>query len=224
MEFYEKLVLARKAKGFSQEDLASQMDISRQAVSKWENGTAQPEMSNIIKLCEVLEITPNELFGYEPIPAEKPSNPESPAVKKLRIIVIFVVIIFAVLLNITVIKALLPEQTEPNADYIISEFKASSFSWDFVQNIGSNQQLAVSFSPSVSGSDCVFSISLSYDGKSFSVPSEYDSGICSSTIAIPYYTRVTVTACMEQGGYTYTYPLGIFDNADEDGLSYYPVE
>lgn len=224
MEFYEKLSAARKAKSFSQEDLASQMDISRQAVSKWENGTAQPEMSNIIKLCEVLEITPNELFGYETVPAEKPKKPESPETKRIRTVIIIFVTAVAALLNLAVIKAIFHEPAEPNTEYIISEFKASSFSWDFIQNIGSNQQLAVSFSPSVSGSDCVFSIALSYDGKTFSVPSDYESGICSSTIAIPYYTRVTVTACMEQGGYTYTYPLGIFDNADEDGFSYYPVE
>lgn len=227
MEFYERLAFARKAKGFSQEDLASRMDISRQAVSKWENGTAQPEMSNIIKLCEVLEITPNELFGYEAVPAAVPPKNESTEAKRLRFIIIVFVIGIAAILNVTIIKTVLPslfEQAEPQTEYIISEFTAGSFDWEYVQNIGKNKQLLVSFSPSISGSDCVFSIALIYDGKSFSVPAEYENGICTATAAIPYYTNVTVVACMERDGFTYTYPLGIFTDASESGITYYAVE
>ena len=41
MKFGEKLSAARKAKGFSQEELAAKIDVSRQAVSKWENGVSQ---------------------------------------------------------------------------------------------------------------------------------------------------------------------------------------
>ena len=92
MEFGEKLSAARKAKGFSQEELAAKIDVSRQAVSKWENGTAQPETANILKLCETLEISPNELFGYE----EKFSVSAGPKKKKSG--KIFLVIIAAVIL------------------------------------------------------------------------------------------------------------------------------
>lgn len=80
MEFGEKLSVARKAKGFSQEELAAKIEVSRQAVSKWENGTAQPETANILKLCEVLEISPNEFFGYE----EKTSAPKEKTENKAR--------------------------------------------------------------------------------------------------------------------------------------------
>ncbi len=92
MEFGEKLSAARKAKGFSQEELAAKIEVSRQAVSKWENGTAQPETANILKLCETLEISPNELFGYE----EKFSVSAGP--KKQKSGKIFLVIIAAVIL------------------------------------------------------------------------------------------------------------------------------
>ena len=67
MDFGEKLSAARKAKGFSQEELAAKIKVSRQAISKWETNSAQPETANILKLCEVLEISPNELFGCEPV-------------------------------------------------------------------------------------------------------------------------------------------------------------
>ncbi len=92
MEFGEKLSAARKSKGFSQEELAAKIEVSRQAVSKWENGTAQPETANILKLCEVLEISPNELFGYE----EKTPAPETK--QKTKFSTKFLIVIAAVIL------------------------------------------------------------------------------------------------------------------------------
>lgn len=41
MELSEKIVALRKAKGWSQEELAEQLDVSRQSVSKWELGGSQ---------------------------------------------------------------------------------------------------------------------------------------------------------------------------------------
>lgn len=37
MDFAEKIIMLRKQKGWSQEELATQLDISRQSVSKWES-------------------------------------------------------------------------------------------------------------------------------------------------------------------------------------------
>jgi len=65
MKFSEQLVKLRKEKGISQEALAEVIGVSRQAISKWETGATQPEMSNIIRLCEILEVSPNVLFGQE---------------------------------------------------------------------------------------------------------------------------------------------------------------
>ena len=98
MDFGEKLSSARKAKGFSQEELAAKIEVSRQAISKWETDSAQPETSNIIKLCEVLEISPNELFGYEektPAPEKKTENKNA---KKFLIIIAAVILLFAFLI------------------------------------------------------------------------------------------------------------------------------
>lgn len=65
MEFKSILYSMRKAKGLSQEELAEKPDVSRQAISKWENGISSPEMAQLPKLCEIFETTPNELLGYE---------------------------------------------------------------------------------------------------------------------------------------------------------------
>ena len=55
MDFKERIFQARKAKGFSQEDLAELVGVSRQAVSKWETGEAMPDMERLIALCDALE-------------------------------------------------------------------------------------------------------------------------------------------------------------------------
>ena len=67
MNFNENLASLRKSKGLSQEEIADRLGVSRQAISKWENGQALPETANIMKLCEILEVTPNELLGYEEV-------------------------------------------------------------------------------------------------------------------------------------------------------------
>lgn len=44
MKFSEKIILARKVKALTQEDLADAVGVSRQAVSKWETGEAKPDL------------------------------------------------------------------------------------------------------------------------------------------------------------------------------------
>lgn len=73
MLFYEQLAALRRAKGISQETLAEQLGVSRQAVSKWETGTAKPELDNILALCRILEVSPNELLGDTTQPISEPT-------------------------------------------------------------------------------------------------------------------------------------------------------
>lgn len=75
MQFNEQLTTLRRAKGISQEALAEQLNVSRQAVSKWETGTAKPELDNILALCRILEVTPNELLSEPTQPAPAPVQP-----------------------------------------------------------------------------------------------------------------------------------------------------
>ena len=50
MKLCEKLYELRRAAGLSQEELAERLNVSRQAVSKWESGAAQPELSKLVEL------------------------------------------------------------------------------------------------------------------------------------------------------------------------------
>ncbi|MCI8646571.1 MAG: helix-turn-helix transcriptional regulator [Firmicutes bacterium] len=62
MNFSEKLLTLRKAKGLTQEQLAEQLDISRQSVSKWESGQASPELEKIAALSAIFDVTTDYLL------------------------------------------------------------------------------------------------------------------------------------------------------------------
>ncbi len=61
MKFGENLYNLRKAARMSQEKLAEKMNVTRQSVSKWENGESYPEMEKMMKLCDVFHCKINDL-------------------------------------------------------------------------------------------------------------------------------------------------------------------
>ena len=61
MEFAKKLYELRKEKGFSQEELAGRLDVTRQTVSKWELGDSTPDLEKLVLLAELFEISLDEL-------------------------------------------------------------------------------------------------------------------------------------------------------------------
>ena len=62
MNFSENLQALRKAKGISQEQLAERLDVSLQAVSKWETDGGYPEIEKIMQLCDIFGVTMDELL------------------------------------------------------------------------------------------------------------------------------------------------------------------
>ena len=62
MTIGERIHAARKSKGLSQEMIAAKLGVSRQAVSKWENGTSDPNTSNLIALAKLYGISAEELL------------------------------------------------------------------------------------------------------------------------------------------------------------------
>jgi len=61
MNFGENLKQIRKSKNMSQEELSQKVNVTRQSVSKWENGEAYPEMNNILELCKIFNCKINDL-------------------------------------------------------------------------------------------------------------------------------------------------------------------
>jgi len=62
MVFGEKLKNERKQRGWSQEELAEKLYVSRQSVSKWENGQNYPSIEIIIKVSDLFGVTMDELL------------------------------------------------------------------------------------------------------------------------------------------------------------------
>lgn len=77
MELYEKLYELRRASGMSQEELAEKLGVSRQAVSKWESGATQPELSKLIELSKLYSVSVDELLSLEHAKPEQDAT-ESP--------------------------------------------------------------------------------------------------------------------------------------------------
>ena len=65
MRFEEKIVELRKQKNLSQEELAEQLGVSRQAVSRWELGQTLPDIPNLLQLCELFRVSADYLVRGE---------------------------------------------------------------------------------------------------------------------------------------------------------------
>ena len=80
MNFSEKLIRLRKREGISQEELASYLEVSRQAVSRWEQGTALPDAGNLLKLRQRFGVSLDWLLedaqGWENLTDGAPTDSE----------------------------------------------------------------------------------------------------------------------------------------------------
>ena len=65
MKLSDKIIKLRKAKGWSQEDFAEKLNVSRQAVSRWENGTALPDANNILQLSKLFAVSADYLLNED---------------------------------------------------------------------------------------------------------------------------------------------------------------
>ena len=62
MKLAEKIMTLRKQRGWSQEELAQQLSVSRQSVSKWESGASVPDLDKILKMSEIFGVSTDTLL------------------------------------------------------------------------------------------------------------------------------------------------------------------
>ena len=74
MELSQTIYTLRTAKGLSQLELAEQLEVSRQSVSKWETGQSVPDLDKLIKLADLFGISVDELVRADAQPT--PPEPE----------------------------------------------------------------------------------------------------------------------------------------------------
>lgn len=81
MTFAEKLVQLRKREGYTQEELAARLEVSRQAISRWEMGTAVPDSINLLHISKLFGVSTDYLLNDE-----FESDNDIPKVKETNII------------------------------------------------------------------------------------------------------------------------------------------
>ncbi|MCI8965714.1 MAG: helix-turn-helix transcriptional regulator [Clostridia bacterium] len=82
MNIGEKLFELRKEKNLSQEEVADKLNVSRQTISKWETNQSTPDFDKIIPICELFEISTEELLTGKKAEGEEVKNIEESKVTK----------------------------------------------------------------------------------------------------------------------------------------------
>ena len=102
----------RKEKGFTQREVAERLSISEKTVSKWETGNGLPEVGLMLPLCELLEISVNELLSGERLDEKRyfqkaeqniMSLMEEKAEAKKKLIIAVIIVAVTLLAGLTVI-------------------------------------------------------------------------------------------------------------------------
>lgn len=74
MSFADNLITLRKQAGLSQEQLGDEIGVSRQAISKWENGTTTPELDKLTALGDFFAVSLDQLVGRDTAPSPAASR------------------------------------------------------------------------------------------------------------------------------------------------------
>ena len=112
----EKIAALRRKAGMSQEALADQLGISRQAVSRWEVGIAIPSMDNLMALSKLFGVPTDELMGGDKVVSVPESEKtQGSGNRKGRSVlkVILIILAAAALVAAIVITYLNQKDTEP---------------------------------------------------------------------------------------------------------------
>ena len=73
MDFATKLTMLRRNRGYSQETLAEKLNVSRQAVSKWENNQSEPEIASLLAISRLFQVTVDYLIREDTDCMRKPA-------------------------------------------------------------------------------------------------------------------------------------------------------
>lgn len=81
MNYGQKIIKLRKIADMTQAELGEELNVTSQAVSKWENGISEPDLETINKICALFNVSPNEFFGVdEKITETKAEEPPAASV------------------------------------------------------------------------------------------------------------------------------------------------
>lgn len=199
MSFSENLVRRRKTLGLSQEELASRVQVSRQAVSKWETGDAMPDLSKLLALADALDISLDVLCGRE-TPSAPASAAAPPCPKNHWLRPALCAILVVCLLIVSGAWAWSQRDIVPAEEAAAQSTLPDTFTVSGVQFSGHGNRVDYQFVPSISGPDYTYQIVFTDStGSSRVFDAEYVSGVCSGSAAIAPYDSFQVTVTVSDG-------------------------
>lgn len=121
MRFGEKLSFLRKQRGMTQMELAEKLDISRQAVSRWEQGISKPSTENLVSIGKLFDVTVDALVNENVqlqtgsavlvVEAEEKETPEKRS--KYSILKIIGIVLFAMVAVLVACIGLAKDKQNP---------------------------------------------------------------------------------------------------------------
>lgn len=187
MSFHKKIVELRKEKGLSQEQFAFKVGVSRQTVYKWETGLSQPELMNIEKICDVLEISPNQLMGYE--------EGQQKNKRKINYIPILIVILLFLFMIIN--------KRQESYGFYVNDLKMN-----LIESDAQYQTYHLSFIPSISNIDYEYYIIVSENNENQKIfETKFNYSICTSQIILEKGKDVIIYAQVKNDNVIYLCPL-----------------
>ena len=219
MNFSEILIQRRKQLGLSQESLAEKIQVSRQAVSKWETGEAMPDMTKLMVLADALEMTLDALCGRT-FPEQAVNFAPVKPVSKRRTWVPWAISV-ALLLCCVVLLLNAAKPSPPASLYLPDGISVSGVR--FSQAAGGF--LSYRFFPSVVGEDYTYQIVFSGEKlQPQTFGAAYDDGMCSGTAYLPHDTY-SVSVVISDGETPYLVPVATDLKMHPDGsVGWMPVE
>ena len=236
MTFSETLTSARKRRGWSQEELAARIQVSRQAVSKWETGDAMPDLPKLLALADALELSLDVLCGRVPPGAQVPaadalplsgsgatpasSVPSAPAPAPLTRGKLLLAALLCVLLGAIFSGALLwgweqrstvpAEEAAQSLRVMTRELTVSGLG--FVPQ--SDSRLGFHFTPSICGEGLTYEITFTgSDGQSFSFDAPCGGGVCTGEAVFPDSATNAAAAYSAAAANLYTVTVSVTDGA-----------
>lgn len=219
MSFNQQLTALRKARGISQEALADMLGVSRQAVSKWETAETQPEMANLLALCEILQVSPNQLMGWKETAEEKTVAEPAPAEprKKSKFVVAIAAICMCAALAAGIFIGssldVFDKPAEPLAG--IDRVGVMSFDYSFTGAIGLGN-LQLTFMPTIIDENLTYEVvRIDERGNTQSYAAKYAEGMFIAYVDTVAYEWVTYSLKVSDGENVLSCPLfKVHDNSD----------
>lgn len=226
MTFSETLLQERKRRGLSQEDLAGMVNVSRQAVSKWETGDAMPDLPKLLALADALDLSLDALCGRELSASSDPPTVSSAPGKAVPLLTVACVLLCAILVGAVILLFSLsvsgPTAPTPSLLDTAEDFTVSGLGFHGKSGVLVSYQ----FTPNISGDGLSYQIIFTdSSGKSISIDAPCSGGVCSGEVVLDGgHLGYTVSVSVTDGAITRSVAVANNLNFSHGEASWTPID